>query len=79
MVIDVQKSDMLMPALAARILSVHPSTLKRWSDAGLIRVYRITPRGDRRYKAQDVLDAVKQIRNNTLWYQEKPLQSSNEL
>jgi diguanylate cyclase (GGDEF)-like protein/excisionase family DNA binding protein len=41
---------------AARVLGVHPNTLRAWSDAGRIRSYRINSRGDRRYRRAD-LDA----------------------
>ena len=39
----------------ARLLHVHPNTLRRWSDRGRIRAYRITPRGDRRFKHEEIL------------------------
>src|SRR5689334_1572963 len=35
---------------AARLLGVHPNTIRAWSDAGRLRYYRINPRGDRRYR-----------------------------
>src|SRR4029079_3145685 len=35
---------------AARLLGVHPNTVRAWSDAGRLRFYRINPRGDRRYR-----------------------------
>ena len=35
---------------AARLLGVHPNTVRAWSDAGRLRYYRINPRGDRRYR-----------------------------
>jgi diguanylate cyclase (GGDEF)-like protein/excisionase family DNA binding protein len=39
---------------AARILGVHPNTIRAWSDAGRLRYYRINPRGDRRYRLGDL-------------------------
>jgi excisionase family DNA binding protein len=33
---------------AARLLGVHPNTIRAWSDQGRLRYYRINPRGDRR-------------------------------
>jgi diguanylate cyclase (GGDEF)-like protein/excisionase family DNA binding protein len=39
---------------AARILGVHPNTVRAWSDAGRLRYYRINPRGDRRYRVGDL-------------------------
>lgn len=38
----------------ARLLHVHVNTLRRWSDQGIIRAYRITRRGDRRFKQEDI-------------------------
>jgi excisionase family DNA binding protein len=47
-------SDMLTVREVARLLHVHPNTLRRWSNNGRIRAYRITPRGDRRFKREEI-------------------------
>jgi diguanylate cyclase (GGDEF)-like protein/excisionase family DNA binding protein len=39
---------------AAKLLGVHPNTVRAWSDAGRLRYYRINPRGDRRYRLGDL-------------------------
>jgi diguanylate cyclase (GGDEF)-like protein/excisionase family DNA binding protein len=39
---------------AARMLGVHPNTVRAWSDQGRLRYYRINPRGDRRYRLGDL-------------------------
>lgn len=39
---------------AADMLHVHPNTLRNWCDQGLIKAYRIGPRGDRRLRIADV-------------------------
>ena len=39
----------------ARFLNVHINTVRRWSDQGIIKSYRIGPRGDRRFSRDDVL------------------------
>ena len=39
---------------AARVLGVHPNTIRAWSDAGRLRYYRINDRGDRRYRLTDL-------------------------
>ena len=43
---------------AARLLNVHPNTLRRWGNRGFIRTFRVGPRGDRRYRRQDVDDLL---------------------
>jgi len=48
-------SDMLTLREVARLLHVHPNTLRRWSNNGRIRAYRITPRGDRRFKRKEIV------------------------
>jgi excisionase family DNA binding protein len=52
---DYDKRDkMLTPREAAELLHVHTNTLRRWSDKGTIVAYRITPRGDHRFKREEV-------------------------
>ena len=47
-------SEMLTVRQVARLLHVHPNTLRRWSNNGRIRAYRITPRGDRRFRREEI-------------------------
>jgi excisionase family DNA binding protein len=46
--------NMLTVREVSQILHVHSNTLRRWSDLGLIKAYRIGPRGDRRFKLEDI-------------------------
>ena len=39
----------------ARLLHIHENTARRWSDQGIIKSYRITRRGDRRFRREDIL------------------------
>jgi excisionase family DNA binding protein len=48
-------SDMLTVREVSRLFHVHPNTLRRWSNAGRIKAYRITPRGDRRFKREEIV------------------------
>jgi len=54
---------------ASRLLHVHENTLRRWGELGVVKVYRIGPRGDRRFKAEDlgafVVEEAKRLRANT--------------
>jgi excisionase family DNA binding protein len=47
-------SDMMTVREVARLLHVHPNTLRRWSNNGRLKAYRITARGDRRFKREEV-------------------------
>jgi excisionase family DNA binding protein len=49
-----QIDEMLTVRQVARLLHVHPNTLRRWSSDGRIKAYRITSRGDRRFRREDV-------------------------
>ncbi len=45
---------MLTTSDVARILSVHINTVRRWSNQGILKSYRIGSRGDRRYRKEDI-------------------------
>jgi excisionase family DNA binding protein len=45
----------------ARLLHVHPNTLRRWSNEGRIRAYRSTSRGDRRYKREEIAQFLDEL------------------
>ena len=47
-------NNMLTVREVSQILHVHSNTLRRWSDLGIIKAYRIGPRGDRRFKQEDI-------------------------
>jgi excisionase family DNA binding protein len=49
-----QMSTMLTVREVSRLLHIHSNTLRRWSDQGIIKAYRIGPRGDRRFKPEDI-------------------------
>ena len=47
--------NMMTVSEVSRILHVHPNTLRRWSDNGVIKSYCITPRGDRKFLSKDIV------------------------
>jgi len=54
MVQDNEIMPMLTVKDVARLLHIHVNTVRRWSDNGIIRAYRITRRGDRRFRQADI-------------------------
>ena len=51
---DPSSEEMLTISDVARLLKVHPNSVRRWSNQGLIKVYRVGVRGDRRFRHDDV-------------------------
>ena len=51
---NVQVSSMLTVQEVSQLLRVHGNTLRRWTRQGIINAYRIGPRGDRRFRPEDV-------------------------
>lgn len=45
---------MLTTSDVARLLNVHINTVRRWSNQGILRTYRIGSRGDRRFQREDI-------------------------
>jgi len=56
-------NTMLDVKRVARILNVHINTVRRWSNQGLLKTYRIGPRGDRRYQYDDVTRFLEEQRS----------------
>jgi excisionase family DNA binding protein len=54
MVTDNQLGPLLTVREVARLLHIHSNTVRRWSDRGIIMSYRISRRGDRRFKRRDI-------------------------
>ena len=50
--------DDIVPMLTvkgvARMLHIHVNTVRRWSDQNILKSYRITRRGDRRFRREDI-------------------------
>jgi len=54
-------SPMLTTGEACQILHIHCNTLRRWGEKRLIVAYRFGPRGDRRFKREDVTALLAQV------------------
>jgi excisionase family DNA binding protein len=46
---------MLTTSDVARLLNVHINTVRRWSNQGTLKTYRIGARGDRRFRREDIV------------------------
>lgn len=53
-------NPMLTASQVARLLNVHINTVRRWSNEGIIKAYRVGSRGDRRFRREDILDFLSQ-------------------
>ena len=56
--------QMLTVREVARILNIHTNTVRRWGDQGVLTAYRITKRGDRRFKREDVENFLVELNKN---------------
>ena len=53
-----KREPFLTAAEVAELLNVHVNTVRRWSNMGLLKSYRLGPRGDRRFRLEDVMAFV---------------------
>lgn len=54
MAVPEDMDNMLTISEVAQLLRVHVNTVRRWNNQGIIKAYRIGPRGVRRFRQQDV-------------------------
>ncbi len=59
-----QVGPLLTVREVAQLLHIHSNTVRRWSDQGLIRAYRICRRGDRRFKREDIARFLVELNAN---------------
>jgi excisionase family DNA binding protein len=45
---------MLTVSDVARLLNIHINTVRRWSNQGVLKAYRVGSRGDRRFRRDDI-------------------------
>ena len=59
---DLQSKVMLTTSEAAQLLGLHPNTVRRWNKKGILKSYRISPRGDRRFKRDEIIGFLQEER-----------------
>lgn len=64
-------NGMLTISEVAHLLSVHINTVRRWSNQGILKAYRIGSRGDRRFRQEDVANFLLQGSEDTKVKQEE--------
>ncbi len=47
-------NPMLTTSEVAYLLNVHINTVRRWSNMGILKAYRLGSRGDRRFRQEDI-------------------------
>ena len=62
---------MLTPSDVARLLNVHVNTVRRWSNQGILKAYRIGSRGDRRFQREDITGFLSELASDSRG-EEKP-------
>jgi len=50
----IEAKEMITSSEVGKLLGLHVNTIRRWSDMGLLRAYRMGSRGDRRYLKEDI-------------------------
>ena len=53
--------EMLKANDVAKLLNVHINTIRRWSNNNFLKAYRVGPRGDRRFRLEDVQNFIKNM------------------
>ena len=76
MAINNNIDPMLTVGEVSTLLHIHPNTLRRWADKGLIKSFCITPRGDRRFNAQDIDEYLNLMNSQNQGRNSMPLKSN---
>ena len=63
---DLQSKVMLTTSEAAHLVGVRPNTVRRWSNKGILKAYRISPRGDRRFRREDIDSFLKEAETGSV-------------
>jgi len=57
---------MLTISDVSQLLNVHINTVRRWSNQGILKSYRIGSRGDRRFRQEDIDNFLVQGNEDTI-------------
>ena len=52
------KREFLTVSEVSDLLNIHPNTVRRWAQLGLLKAWRVGPRRDRRFQRTDVLNLL---------------------
>lgn len=63
--------SMLTISEVAQLLNVHINTVRRWSNQGTLKSYRIGSRGDRRFRQADIASFLLEGSEDTKVMREK--------
>ena len=58
MVAKSRNNKMMTTKGVAHMLNLHINTVRRWSNQGILKAYRIGPRGDRRFRRDDIIEIL---------------------
>ena len=64
MIIQLMPTSVLTVGETAQTLHVHENIVRRWSDRGILKPYKINVRGDRRFKKEDIETLLTRLNNN---------------
>jgi len=62
---------MLTISEVAQLLNVHINTVRRWSNQGILKSYRIGSRGDRRFRQENIDSFLERWNKDTTAKEEK--------
>ncbi len=57
------QNNLLTIKQVSALLNIHPNTLRRWCEEGRIPVLRVSARGDRRFRREDIQRYVDSLNN----------------
>ncbi|MDP2730371.1 MAG: helix-turn-helix domain-containing protein [Dehalococcoidales bacterium] len=56
--------ELMTTSEAARLLNVHVNTIRRWSNSGKLKTYRLGPRADRRFDRKDLSNLSHRVKRS---------------